>query len=380
MFRVSTLLCALSFIVSVYLIYIYIDGQRDRAQLSMQMILQQAHQAAAEIGRLKAAIKPTVEELAQEMNSGDLGLERLEERLREIYLGHKDTIFEVGVAFNPDSSCPPGVLHAPHYGKKDGVPANYALEDYYESPYTDWPWYKNTIAQGARWIEPYMGDATKEVVVGFASPFYCPGDNEGKGEPAGIVRANSALIDIRERLMGLQLGKTGYGFILSASGTFIAHPVAAYLYDLDNAYDREDVKNNPDLKNFVGRGLAGEEGLIDYVDLESGDKSWLVLTPVPGINWSLGAVFVKREVADSVTDSRHLLIRVTTSLIFFFSSLVFLLSGAYKGRVRTLWFGGSMATAGFLAAGIVIVCFLAFKMPSYDDSLEIRVTGPAGTS
>jgi hypothetical protein len=374
----TTLVCVLSFIVSAYLIYSYIDHQREITQLSKQTIIEQARQAAKEIGNRKAVIQPAVEDLVNELGGGVLGYDRIGERLREIYLSYEDTIFEVGVAFNPDNPCTPGEMHAPHYARKGGSPAHFALEDYYDPPYPEWPWYRQTISKGARWIEPYLGGATREVVVGFASPFYCPGDREGQGEPAGVARANLSLTDIRARLVELRLGRTGYGFILSGEGTYIAHPVAAQLYALENIYDRDDVKQNPDLRNFIDRGLAGQEELIDFTDPESGMSSWLVLTAVPGTNWHLGAVFFKHEVADSVTGSRRQLILITTTLIIFFSSLVFLFSGAYRGGIRSLWFGGSVATASLFVAGLVVVCFLALKMPSNDDRLEIRVMGPAG--
>jgi len=380
MFRVSLLLCILSFSASVYLVYNYVDRQRDTTRSTEEMIREQARRAATAIGNQNSVMRLAVEQLADELSTGILRNEDLEPRLKEFYSQYKNIVFEVGVAFNPQSPCTPGTLHAPHYGNKNGAPAYFALEDYYDRPYTDWPWYRQTISKGASWIEPYLGGATEELVAGFATPFYCPGNEDGHREPAGVTRANLALTDLRERLLQLQLGRTGYGFILSGAGTFIARPVAAYLYDLENIYERDDVKKSPNLHEFLGRGLAGEEGMIEYTDADSEQQSWLALTPVPGTNWLLGAVFFKNEVENSVSDLRRLLIWITTSLIVFFASFLFLLSRAYTGNTRALWLGGSTATAFLLATGVVVVCFLAIRMPNDLDYLETRVTGEAATN
>ncbi len=379
-FRIAALLCAASFLVSAYLVYSYMEKQRAATTRAKQTILDQASRAAKEIGDRKSVIQPLVEELAKEMGRTDFDWDEIEGRLRSVYLEQEDAIFEVGVALRPEAPCTPDEMYAPHYGKKGETPTHFSIEQYYDPPYLEWRWYKETIAKGARWIEPYLGGATKELVVGFASPFYCPGVSGQQAQPAGVVRANLSLSDIRARLGELQLGKTGFGFILSREGVFIAHPVSAYTYSLRNVFEREDVQRDPQLREFVIRGLAGNEVLTDYIDPESNQDSWLVLTPVTGTNWSLGAVFYKSEVIDSITKSRQHLIRITIAVVTFLATFAFLVSGAHTGNTWALWLGGSITTAFFMLSGVIAICAIALHMPDNDERLGVKVTGSAGAS
>lgn len=302
LYRVALFICVASFLIAAFQIYRYVAHQGEITGNARHTILVQAGFAAAAIGERSGPIQEEIEHLADQLSAGALGRGEVEVVLRRFYEDFSDTIFEVGIAYQPGTSCTAAGMDAPHYGMKGDEPRHFAIEQYYDPPYLEWRWFKDTIASGPRWIEPYLGGATRELVVGFASPFYCPGDSSARSEPAGVVRANVSLTHMRERLLELRLGRTGYGFILSGEGTYVAHPVAAYLSTLTNVFDRKNVRENPELREFVTHGLEVGETLIEYRDPASGQDSWLVLTPVPGTNWTLGAVFYKREVTHSATE------------------------------------------------------------------------------
>ena len=135
LFRVVALLCVTSLLTCTYLVYHYIDLQRESTERARDTVVDQARKAAREIGDRKGIIKPLVEKLASELSSGTIDREQLAGYLQNLYTEHAETIFEVGVAYQPGTPCTAEEMDGPHYGEKAGSTEHFNIENYYSPPY-----------------------------------------------------------------------------------------------------------------------------------------------------------------------------------------------------------------------------------------------------
>ena len=222
-----------------------------------------------------------------------MNAEELAEKLKSNF--EKDSnLLEVGVGYVPYAHSSEVKLYAPHYGMKGGALKFFQVEESYD--YTTYEWYKSTITDGENWIEPYFGKATKTLVAGFAVPFYRSDPSHREPIFAGLVRANFSLQRIQSFMDSLDLGKTGFGVLLSRQGTFIAHPIVEYVNRQKTIFDRAKSMNDRDLKRIGEKALRGESGFLDHVNEVSGQSSWIFYEPIPSTGWSIGVVFIKDEV------------------------------------------------------------------------------------
>src|SRR5438876_827983 len=115
-------------------------------------------------------LTPVAEGIAADLTSGALKPDEVSARLRKALEEYGD-LFEAGIAYVPNGKVPDVRLFAPHVSR-DGTRINaFQLENRYD--YTTYDWYKDGMAAAApHWGEPYLGGATKMLVVGYSVPFY----------------------------------------------------------------------------------------------------------------------------------------------------------------------------------------------------------------
>ncbi len=279
-------------------------GRRQRLLTAAQVSTRRAAaEGAREIDSRLRALMPHVEEIAAGLSDGSLKESRLRARLRAVLEAAPDS-FEVGVAYAPQAWSPEVRLYAPHVGRLNGVVTEFQLEQRYD--YTEHEWYQRPLAeQRALWSEPYFGHATQTLVVGYSVPFYRPGDVDAP--PIGVVRINLSLEGIRRMVASLGFGQTGYAFLLSGRGTFLASPIEEEVARQRTFADVARERGIPGYEEFGAQALKGERVQREVSNASTGRQMWMVSEPIAASGWALGAVFFQDEISpDPVQERRGL--------------------------------------------------------------------------
>lgn len=82
-------------------------------------------------------------------------------------------------------------------------------------------WYEEAVAADGAiiWTEPYEDTGTGETIVTVAKSFY-----NDKEKLIGVTAADISVATLLETVDKLEIGETGYAFLLDQSGTYLAHP------------------------------------------------------------------------------------------------------------------------------------------------------------
>lgn len=378
-FRFSVLLCAVTLCLTAGLAIAYKTQAGRHADKMRNAAKDEAGKIAVNVTEYLNQIKPKVAELADDLSSGRLAGESLEKRLREVYEQYRDawSLLEVGVAYEPaHNPLAPGQEYAPHFGLTRGEAQAFDVRAAYS--YREKKWFQKTKEDGAHWIEPYFGDATKRWTAGYAAPFY---QAPGSRIFAGVVRINFDLDKIRglvteEAARSLDddmVPRTGYVFLLSAQNKIVTHPIKSYTGKDISALRETDGT----LQAITGRlkGKAGGAG-DDIVDPITGESYWIFAEDVSSTQWKSVVVFNKRETRDPAKTIRIYQRLISATVVVFLCCVSFLVLRAYSGSEGSLW-GFSIASSLILFAGTATIWILAVTGESHGGHSGVYIVDAA---
>ena len=258
-FRVAALL-ALFFAVAAVLLGIqHFVNQGRKLREAKTEARQIAIKQAEIIGQRLKKLTPVAERIAADLSSGALKPEDASDRLKRALEENPD-LFAAGIAYLPYAWNPRVRLFAPNAAWNGANIDQFQVEQRYD--YTTYDWFKDGIAAASpHWGEPYLGGATKTLVVGYSVPFYRQNDPGPNRTPIGLVRTNLSLNGIHQIVSSLALGETGYAFLLSRKGVYLSDPVADYMRDLRTIFDvaQERIEEGEHrLRHAAGHGVVGD--------------------------------------------------------------------------------------------------------------------------
>ena len=167
-------------------------------------------------------------------------------------------------------------------------------------------WYQLPVQmRRAVWTEPYYDEGGGNIVMAtYAVPVHLRHDPL---PVSAVVGGDVSLYWLTRLLEGLDLGASGYAFLISQTGTFIAHPDQDFIMN-ESIFSIAEARGDARLRAIGRRMIAGKSGYVAFDGLQSlaaDDASWLAYRPVPSTGWSLGIVFADSEIsADVVALSR----------------------------------------------------------------------------
>lgn len=335
-FKILLLLCITSFILVLFLGHTYVDSPSrmlDDAKINAKI---QAEDSAKQIDNELGKLMPISESIANDLSSGELEHDQTAERLREI-LENNPELQGAFAAYEPYEYNSTTRLYGPYIIRNGGL-RQIQIEDRYDYTLPDREngtrtnWYHLPMTRGACWIEPYFGSAGKTFFINYNVPFYRAGASDKEKTPIGVIGTEYSLAGIRNLVGSLDLGDTGYGFILTEKGTFVSHPIPEYL--------GKDITGLQKIDKNLGK--IGQD--ITYGDYQvihnefTGQNSWVFYELIPSTNWTLGVVFVEEEIfQESRTAQYHLVISLAIAVLaflFFLSTLIFRVD---RGSSANLW-------------------------------------------
>lgn len=328
----------------------------------------QSRVAAAAIEARLRGQEPIFQKLVEDLNAGRVPEAALIPRLTQALESMPDA-FEVGVAYVPYARGPATRLYAPHVARNGGQISTVQLVEAYD--YTEAAWFKDGLVQ-AGWGEPYFGRATKTLVVGYAAPFYRPGSRD----VLGVVRVNVSLEHIRRIVADLELGKTGYGFLLSRKGVYLADPIDEYVRHQRTIFDVATERKEEARRILGEKALRGERAFVESVSGVTGQPTWIFSEPLPSMSWSLGVVFIQEEIAPQPIAIRRNLLDIACTSMVFLSLLALLVFRAGRLEVRNLWRFVTVLSL-LLVGAIGFTWYVTLAIPDRNGEHNVKVLDQA---
>ncbi len=335
-FYTSLIMGGISLTFAILGSLLYTLEQKERFDNAKQQAQRETARVALEIDRRLYFAQKSAISVANDLTSGKLSDGELLERLKSEIEENTDFL-DVGVAYKPFAYRSDVKLYAPYYTRIDNtIELNETQFNYTKPKYA---WYSNTLNKGANWGEPYFWSDTSlnsDPVVGFFTPFYNP--NTQDKSPRGIIYSEYSLTKILEVVQSLNLGRTGYGFIISETGTYLYHPNEEYFKAQANVFDITYQQQDEKLRELIVKALKGIPVEANLTDTVTGQNSWLFLRKTNLNGWVVGIVFIQDEIIPDSAVTRRKLIALSIAYLWsavFFSILLF---QAYRGGVKRVSF------------------------------------------
>lgn len=327
--------------------------------------------ATLELDRELRVAQDTALSISSDLTSGTLPQSELLDRLK-LQVEQKE-LTALGAAYDPSISG----RYAPTYIEGEPEAQLIQLEQIYKYERPRYVWYQNTLSKGAHWEEPYIwptNDFIKKPVVGFYSPFYNP--DTASSRPEGVILAEYSVDTLREIMKSLDLGRTGYAFIISKSGFYVYHPNEQFVTGQRNLLDFANKENDPRLRELVTEALRGEPVNGELTDEVTGQDSWIFLRQSYLTEWVVGVVFIPDEVIPDTVSTRRKIIWVSLAFLSFFIFLSILLCRAYRGTPKRLW-AASICLTALLILEIGFIWSLVLRARTYTSSRNLLLNDTA---
>jgi type II secretory pathway pseudopilin PulG len=348
-YKVSFVLCLISFLLTIAGIILYRQDQNQRIQEAKQNTKREALSAVLEIDRELREYQQPALTLASLPNLAALPEAEL---LREIEseIANYPHLIALGAAHTFFARDPDTMLYAPGFLRTKQKLQKIQLEDYYNYTKPQYAWFRNTLSREEYWGEPYFwpeNSAIDEPIFGFYVPYYQTNNDTTDIEeriPQGIIYAEYSFKRIRKLINSLNLGRTGYAFLVSKEGTFIVHPHDEKFNTQNKIIDFLQTQNNTSLIDLANQSLAGEAVETEFIDGITGQKSWLFLQPIELNGWVVGVVFLEQEILLDSDSRRQRLISISLAAIAFLFFLSILWLRLDRITTKKLWALSSFST------------------------------------
>ena len=234
--------------------------------------------------------------------------EKVENFLRGVLVRNPE-IYGSCIAFRPYGLEETVSAYAPYFYRGDDEPKFEQLgkADY---NYFQWDWYRLPRDAGqAMWTEPYFDEGGgNAVMITYSVPFR-------RGESFwGIATVDIAMTQLIAETESIVVGKSGYAFIVSQKGRFVACPDRAKIMKAS----LQDT--NPVLAQHM---LAGEEGFLRTQEPMRGRAAWIAYVPIQKGELSLAIVYPESEALGEARELRNELLAIgLVGLAGLFAALV----------------------------------------------------------
>lgn len=140
------------------------------------------------------------------------------------------------------------------------------------------PWYRKATADNrTTFTTPYVDMTTNKMVIAIVRPLVVA------NEFAGVISSDIILDTLRQNVMNVKIGKSGYTFIIDNQGTVLVHPDETLLMTTKIQESDESLQQTLAVFNTAGSGsyhyrYRGEDKILSFQKLTYTD--WFLCTTV----------------------------------------------------------------------------------------------------
>ena len=183
-----------------------------------------------------------------------------------------------------------------------------------------------------RWTKPYQDPAGTGLIVTSSAPVY-----NADGVFKGVIGIDMQLASISDNISQIEIGKTGFAFLVDETGLILAMPPEGYALlglqpeeVLVNESPKETIlgQGSADLQAATTRLVSGESEVATVVI--NGVETYIAFAPVKTPGYSLGVIVPVGELNMTIVTSRQEVQNETTSL---FQAAILILIGLLVGAM-----------------------------------------------
>ncbi len=219
-------------------------------------------------------------------------------RIARDFVNHDPVVFGTCLAFEPYEYNNDKYWYAPYayekFGKLHTRILGSADYDYFKQD-----WYRLPKLLGKPvWTEPYFDKGGGDTLMcTYSTPIFR--SINGKRVFTGVLTMDISLSGFARMVKGINMFKTGYGFLVSAQGKIITSPKP----EMNNKNIIELVKTRKGKESLVAirSMLLGKSGFneMDGLDAKK-NPSFISYAPVGATGWSFAIIFPKGELYDDL--------------------------------------------------------------------------------
>lgn len=248
----------------------------------------------SQINTVLVSAEKMPENIAYVLECVDLNMNEIRKIFRTL-VEKNDCIYGSAIAYEPYMFNDSTKLFCPYFYRADKGSVSYKNLATPEYDYLNKDWYK--VAKNGKygiWSEPYFdSDGGDIMMVTFSQPFYKYVNGEKKF--AGVITCDISLKWLEDLISKIKIFDTGYAFILSPRGIFIAHPNKEYYQQKKSFFSLSDQYNDKKEMELGKKMLKGETGYERYYSHNRGKNCYLYFQPLAATGCTLGIVIPEDE-------------------------------------------------------------------------------------
>jgi len=233
------------------------------------------------------------------------------------------------------------------------------LDDSYDGRVRDWYTRANETGEFG-WTDVYVDAGGLGLMVTASKPVYV------NGELIGVVATDITIETINEEIINLEIGKTGYPFLIDENADVIARPkYTAGNVRWDESFKAENLLNttNTEQKAVIQKMITDSTGVeeITYPD----EKKLIIFAPIKSTKWSLGISISKDETLGGIAETKerlnkniddtiHVMLYIVSAVSIFLTITCLLFAGALTEPIKKLTEGAERIGNGDLDVNIDI--------------------------
>jgi phosphoserine phosphatase RsbU/P len=316
---------------------IFTMGYQDSRKTILRNVEENAQNLARRIAHRIELVLAPVEKVPENL---DIVLETFdlnETKIIEVLSGTlhiNPDVFGAAIAFEPYAFDSSHLYFSPYLSRKGkgfqvtklgGKDYHYFYQDWYQIP---------RETGKSSWSEPYFDEGGGDIPMAtYSLPFYRA--KEGTPQFTGVITADISLEWLEKIVSDIHVLQTGYGFIVSQNGTFIAHPQKSWVLN-ETIFSIAEARDDAMLRAIGKRMIAGESGFFPFSGDISKRAGFLYLTPIGFSNWSLGIFFPKNELMADLETFRRTAISLGLSGLLVLVLVVWLVARTITHPLRIL--------------------------------------------
>ncbi len=180
-----------------------------------------------------------------------------------------------------------------------------------ESEQSQWYWLPKRSKQ-SEWTEPYVDQELNITLTTLATPAYTK-----DGTFAGVAGIDIDLSSFIEIAKNIKLSAHSETFLISKNGAFIFHSNPIYLQPNSNVDNMAAKFNRTEFSTLKTSIASAMKGKIDFIDSNTGKKSWLYWVKIPSNDWVLASSLPISDVTEPAlgTIATSIIIAISATLL-----------------------------------------------------------------
>ncbi len=244
------------------------------------------------IDLIQESVEKTALGLVIALESGTIPEEKWESLLSDT-VRRQPAVFGSALAMDPAlgrSWAPYAFGHEGQISVKDLAVNGYA--------YQTWDWFQlpRELTEPV-WTEPYFDEGGGDILMTtYSSPLMRSGTRNGFW---GVVTCDLSLRWLSDFISSLDLGKTGYAFVVSSEGTIVSHPTRAFIMH-ESVFSLAEEKQSASLRALGRRMIHGKSGFERFETFTQHRDAYIAYAPAGPPGWSVGVVFLRKDITGPV--------------------------------------------------------------------------------